>query len=194
MADSPISLLPIASALTGNEVIPITQGGNTVRVSLSDLAQWVKVAETIVPANLPFRGARVKLTADFSPPSSSFHIVSFGDEDYDTDSIWSLAQPTRLVVPTGVSRVVTSAYVRSPSGAANRYAYIKKNGAYVQGIGGVGDPATTFDLTLVSSVIDVVPGDYFELEVWGTTSPIGAGLSGVVGLGTWFAMEVKEYT
>ena len=193
MADSPISLRPIAGPLTGDELIPITQGGVTVRVRLSKLAEWVKIAETIVPSNLPFRGARVRLAANYSPPSSGFNLVSFAVEDFDTDSIWSLAQPTRLVVPPGVQKVVVSTYVRSPDGATNRYAYIKKNGAYVQGIGGVGNPANTFDLTLVSSVIDVVAGDYFELEIWGSAASIGAGLVGVVGLGTWFSMEVKEY-
>jgi hypothetical protein len=192
MADSKISGLTLAEALTGAELIPIVQGGATVHVALTDLAAWVKTAQSIVPANIPYRGARVKLAADYTPSGTGFVVMPWGAEDRDTDDIWAIAAPTRLVVPSGVTKVSLSAYIRSPNGPSGRYAFFKKNGAYFIGGGGIGSSGQSYDLNMATSVISVVPGDYFELELFGSASLVGAGLSD--GLGTWFELAVREYS
>ncbi len=191
MPDEKISLLPNAGPLDGTEIVPITQDGTTVQVELSVLASWLSTAAAIVPTNLPYRGARVRLSADFSPPTTGFNIVSWGTEDRDTDNIWSSGQPTRLVVPAGVTKVRVGAYIRTNT-AAQRFVFFKWNGVYAQGMGGGGDNASAFDTNISTSVLDVTPGDYFELEVWGATAAVSAGLAN--GLGSWFEMEIKEYT
>ncbi len=184
----------LAAALAGDDIITLVQDGVNVQTTLSALATYLLTATSIVPTNLPYRGARVRLSADFGPGTTSFAIVSFGIEDQDTDNIWSVGQPTRLVVPAGVTKVKLAAYVRNPAGATGRTVFFLKNGSYAHGLGGTGTNATCYDINLTSSVIDVVPGDYFELQIYGSSATVGAGLSGVIGLGTWFEMEIKEYT
>jgi hypothetical protein len=194
MPDKKTTQFVPGGALTGSEKVGLVQGGINIVKDLSALATYLLTATSIVPANLPYRGARVRLSADFSPPTSSFSIVSFGVEDRDTDNIWSSGQPTRLVVPAGVTKVRLAAFVRSPNGASGRYIFFKKNGGFFHGGGGIGSSGVSYDANIVSSVLDVVAGDYFELELFGTTEIVGAGLTGFVGLGTWFEMTVVEYT
>jgi hypothetical protein len=159
---------------------------------LDDVAAYIVAATSLVPVNLPYRGARVRLSADLSPGTSGFSVIPFGIEDRDTDGFWSLAQPTRFVIPAGVKKIKLATYVRSPNGAAGRYVFFKKNGGYFFGGGGIGEPGTSYDMSLQSDVIDVVAGDYFELELFGTTATVGAGLTSNPGLGTWFSLEVCE--
>jgi hypothetical protein len=64
----------------------------------------------------PFRGARVRLTADDTAQNITTETaVSFDVADFDTDSFFSAGAPTRLTIPAGVSKVslVGQAYITS---------------------------------------------------------------------------------
>lgn len=194
MPDKKTTEFSAAGALTAADILGLVQGGGNVRTTLAALATYLLTETAIVPANLPYRGARVRLSANFNPPTTGFNLVSWGIEDRDTGSMWSAGQPTRMIVPAGVTKVSLATYIRSPAGATSRSVFILKNGDYFQGGPGMGFSATSFDLNIASSVIDVVADDYFEVQVHGSTAAIGAGLSGVIGLGSWFELRVVEYT
>lgn len=188
-----IGELPVGGSLTGTSLVEVqNDAGESVKISLAALATWVKAAESIVPANLPYRGVRVRNSADVTPSSASFFIVPWNVEDRDTDNFWSMAQPTRLVVPAGVTKVRASAYVRSAGGPSGRYIFIKRNGSYFIGGAGIGSAGVSYDSFLATDVINVVAGDYFELEVFGSTSPVTGGAGSPAGLASWFALEVVE--
>lgn len=185
--------LPAGGSLTGTSLIEVqNDDGESVKISLSELAVYVKAAESIVPANLPYRGARVRNSADIAPTSVFFYTMPWDTEDRDTDGFWSLAAPTRLIVPAGVTKVRLSAYVRSATGPYGRYIFIKKNGNYFIGGAGIGSSNVSYDANLSTDIVDVTTGDYFELEVYGSTSPVTGGDGIPTGLATWFALEVVE--
>lgn len=192
MPNRKISALNPTATFDGTELIPIVQDGETVYTTLANLAAHIVTEASYVPIDLPYRGARVRLASDLTPGSSGFSVIPWGIEDRDTDNFWSIGQPTRFVIPAGVTKVRLGLYLRSPSGASGRYAFFKKNGDYVFGGGGVGQPGNAFDLSLSSDAIDVVVGDYFEVEIFGSTSNLGAGISALPGLGCWFSLEVRE--
>lgn len=170
----------------------MVKDGVTVYGSLENIILHILAETSLIPVNLPFRGARVRMAADLVPGSAGFEIIAWDVEDRDTDGFFDLAQPTRLTSPAGVSKVQLMAYIRSPSGATGRYAYFKKNGAYLIGGGGLGNPDNTFDMSLTSDVIDVAPGDYFELEIFGSVAVVAGGAGTPAGLATWFSLQVRE--
>ena len=192
MPNKKISELNPTALFDDTELIPLVQGGETVYTTLGDLIAHIVASTSYIPANLPYRGARVRLSASYNPASTGFVIVSWDTEDRDTDGFWSLAQPTRLVIPAGVSKIRLMAYIRSQNGPTGRYAFFKKNGAYFIGGGGIGASAATYDISFTSDVINVTAGDYFELELFGSTSTVTGGAGSPTGLATWFALQVCE--
>ena len=192
MPGKTIGELNVAGPLTGSSFMEVeNDDGESVKISLAALAAFIKAEESIVPSNIPYRGARVRLSASLNP-GGGFHIVAWSAEDRDTDNLWSLAQPSRFVIPAGITKIKLLTYIRSAAGAAGRYAFFKKNGAYFVGGGGIGAAGTTYDLSLSSDVVDCVAGDYFELELYGTTSEVTGGVGSPTGLASWFALEVVE--
>ena len=188
-----IGELTAGGLLTRTTLIEVeNDDGESVKISLADLAVYVKAAASIVPANLPYRGARVRLSADVTPSSAAFYIIPWSVEDRDTDNLWSVGSPTRFTIPAGITKIKLVAYVRSSTGPYGRYVFFKKNGAYFVGGGGIGAAGVSYDSSLTSDVIDVIAGDYFELEVFGSTAVVTGGAGSPTGLATWFAIEVIE--
>lgn len=191
-----ISGVPLASALTGAEEILIVQGGNSRRVSLATLAQWVKVAESIVPASVPWRGAKVRLSTDVTGVTFP-HIIGWATEIEDTDGFWTVGTPTRFTIPAGISKVRLECCVsvESLGVVGTLYVSINKNGA-----GFLGNHAPTsrqgstgFTTNAWASWTwdeNVVAGDYFEVRL---------NVSGLAGVDvvlntnqTFFALTVVE--
>lgn len=173
-----LSDIPLAGTLTGAEEILIVQGGNSRRLALSTLAQWVITRESIIPSSLPWRGAKVGRSATVTGVTFP-HIVAWDTEIADTDGFWSAGTPTRFTIPAGITKVELGAQVALETGvlAGGIYVNIRKNGADMS-------PATPFTIRSGSSgyndntVVcrtwpeDVVAGDYFEVRANTTMSGV----------------------
>jgi len=160
-----------------------------------DSATWNAVPKDI-------KSALVNLTADMAVTSSTDTVVTWGAAEHDTGSFFNLAtQPTRLTVPTGVTRVKLTGNIgfNAITNSTSTALWVRKNG-----LGGSLNPgvyglpvlrvnsdtttgAITDELNVTSAVINVVAGDYFELWVRRGTGST-AGLTSA-NFRTWFAIE-----
>lgn len=151
------------------------------------------ITNGIIPsggAAAAFRGALVKLTGAFSVTAAGGQqAVSWDAAVYDTDSIWSGGAPTRLTVPAGVTQVKLTGNVRWANSTANRSTQISLNGdpaANTEGLPMARVDVTNAEQNVHSAKIDVVGGDYFELEL-DTTTNLDTFTNNV-----WFAMEILK--
>jgi hypothetical protein len=133
-------------------------------------------------------GALVTMTSDFNVGSTPT-AVEFDAEQYDYGGWHSIASnKSRLTVPTtGVTRVYVSAGVALNGVTVTETVRIvlKKNGASV--IGGFNIvqvvDTTTPAHSMISAVLDVVAGDYFEMFVSVDST------ANVESDTTWFAIQ-----
>lgn len=164
-----------------------TPGANTIPVGDAN----GRIAWGAKPA---FRGALVKRTAMLNVANATPTIVPFDAEVYDTDNIHdNVTSNSRLTVPAGVTKVRLSAHsdwTGSSSGA--RQIWINKNGLAFDGAPYVIQPASTASRqNIISPVINVVGGDYFEFLVYqDSTTPLDLGGNSLSYV--WFAMEIVE--
>lgn len=201
MANTALPNLDPAGALDGSELTYITQAGESRKLTLAELATYIKTAESITPTALPWRGCRVSRSSDITGITWPI-VVSWQTENIDTDGIWSVGDPTKLIVPAGVSKVrlTGSAAFEVLSAAGSLNLSIRKNmtgtgGETVlqQGANNFRHAATTGfagdDRTVMTPVVSVVPGDFFDLR-------INANMTGmdqiIAGIRTWFEMEIIE--
>lgn len=142
------------------------------------------------------RGAMVyKSTNQTAANYTTITAITFDAEARDTDSIHDTgSNPSRLSVPSGVSKVKLKGHVRIQSHTANRYIalYITKNGStgYIGEQGSIQQSELTVgEVHVESPVLDVTGGtDYFELALEvGTDTSID-----LVAQRTWFEMEIIE--
>jgi hypothetical protein len=90
-----------------------------------------------------FRGALVKLTADEPVADSTDVAISWGAAVYDTDGFWSAGTPTRLTVPTGVSKVRLKGNIDwTFGGTGHRHVWMYQNGGPFYGMGRESNEAT----------------------------------------------------
>lgn len=110
-------------------------------------------------------------------------------------AVWTSANPTRLIVPANCTKLRLTAQAGFSSNATGeRYVTVGKNGAF-QATVGFGQarfnadsaPSARTDVNCISAIVDVVPGDYFELGVYQTSG--GALVLTAANL-TWIAMEL----
>ena len=157
---------------------------------MGHLAGWAAEIKTIAEApGVAFSGALVKLTANESIADDSATDVPWDSEVYDVGGWWAVSpNPTRLTVPTGVSRIVVSANVIwtvNQTGA--RFLGIQKNGATFIGMGQLRHLAKdNSEGNVISAAVDVSAGDYFELSVLQTS---GGNLNLLTANETWFAIR-----
>lgn len=149
---------------------------------------------------MTFRGALVTTigTPSQSIPNATLQFLNFNTVERDTDSFFNPAVPTRLTVPTGVSKVRLAGQVvfNHQSMTGLRQVVIKKN--FPAGLGWyagvpastiVANQTTTTDVHVSTPVIDVQEGDFFELEVYQSG---GVPITALASVGTWFTIEVVE--
>lgn len=136
-------------------------------LDLDDVETWfdLEVVERIAP---PFRGAMVNLTANEAIADQTSTVISCDAVEFDTDGFWSSANPTRLTLPAGVSRVRLIGNLRwENDGSGNRRAWLRKKGTgfpgapmVMHGAGGV------VGQNLATSALPVSAGDFVELAAW----------------------------
>lgn len=176
-----------------SEGVPVQSGF----VTLATLKTFINTDPSVVPSSNPWRGALVYKTSAASVANNTAFNVPFDTENYDTDSIWSIGSPTRLTVPTGVTKVRLSGLAYWPAAAGSASISIIKNGAtaadaYVgQGSFRVASasssPLGPVRVQAQTAVISVTAGDYFEMrvvQIFGSTTNLEAN--------SWFQMEILE--
>jgi hypothetical protein len=138
-----------------------------------------------------FRGAMVKLTADEPITDSTDTVIPWDATEFDAEGFWDAGNPTRLTVPSGVSRVRLLGNVRRQSSATGeRQALITKNGAAFQGQPMARHGAAGLaGQNLASPALAVSAGDVFELSAWHSA---GGSLNVEANVQTRFAIEVVE--
>jgi hypothetical protein len=162
---------------------------------------WVPSALELSGQNwaVPYRGARTRL--DATKTGVSFPtIVAWDGTSRDTDGFWDAAEPARLTVPAGVTKVRLSAFVMltATSNAGAILLTFRKNrtGTDALQIEGAAEShirhsSTGFSRNSAAAftdVLDVVPGDYFDLRV----NISGLGTVNTILADSWFAIEVVE--
>lgn len=161
-----------------------------------DLTSSAIVTCSAVANAFNFRGALVHHNTTQAVTASVDTPCVFNSELYDTDGFHSTVSNTsRLTVPAGVTRIRLTGGIRfAPDATGVRFGVFWKNGAFLTQSARVGvdvDSAISHTLNLTSPVLTCVPGDYFELVAFHTssTSPLNLEASST---GHFFAIEVIE--
>lgn len=181
-----------AASLAGLDDVDVTAAlnGDLLRF---DGALWSPVNSGIVNrALLPFRGALLRRTANFSVSTTGTYVaIPWQSAAYDSDGFWDVGQPTRLAVPAGITKVRLVGNIEWQTSPTNQLVEIRKNGSTVLGGGAVimrGDSGYSNQMrNLTSAVLPVSTGDRFELAVYVGTGGTLQGLER-----TWLAIEVVE--
>ena len=116
-----------------------------------------------------FSGASLTLSAAIIIPAGNNTIISFDSVAFDVGTWWSIGNPSRLTVPTGVTKIVVTTGTIADTLQASNQDYVvrlKKNGITI--ITNVLDNQFWGPAPLTTGVIDVVATDYFEVEYWST--------------------------
>jgi len=141
-------------------------------------------------------GALVVLSTNLAVPSATWTVASWATVVRDTHGLWSAGAPERFTIPAGIGRArLFAAGVFAANATGYRTSHIAKNGG--TGLGNRFDgssfilfPALNGDVTVpasFTSVVDVVPGDYFDFRVWQNS---GAALNVQAQQETFFSIEV----
>jgi hypothetical protein len=126
-----------------------------------------------------FRGCLLRVSTPVTAiNSTSTYTVIWNSETYDTTDFHSTGTtPTRITIPSGVTRVQLTAGVQLDQVASggNMSFWIEKNGlgtpGVVAGYGGqVGFVNPSFNV--MSAVVDVAAGDYFEVKFIGQDTSV----------------------
>jgi hypothetical protein len=195
---SKISLLPpLPLPFLPTDIIPVTRAGITYQAPTSALKSFTNTDPTVVPSSNPFKGALVRKTTNSTGLTFPV-IVAWEEELYDTNNFWNSGAPTRLTIISGVTKIrITGSLAFEPLAAVGSvFAQILKNGTaqspgsgftFRQDAAGFSDNV----VPIMTPIIDVVAGDYFEL----TTQVSMSGQDQITfGYRTWLNLEVVEHT
>ena len=154
----------------------------------ADAPTW----ETPAGAGAYLGGALLALAAPQTIPNNSEVALSWPTETYDTANIHEpVANPTRLTVPVGFTRVQLFAQASWVGhGTGTRRIRILKNGAAAAGSPQRReDPQTVIACVqnIASPVLEVVAGDYFEVAVHQTR---GGTLDVSANVNTWASLTL----
>jgi hypothetical protein len=131
----------------------------------------------------------VKLTADETIADQTTTVIPWDAAEFDTDGFWSPANPSRLTMPAGVSRVRLIGNLRwENNGSGNRQAWLTKNGAGFPGAPMVMHGAgSVVGQNLATVPLAVSAGDFFELAAWHSA---GGAINVEPHDQTWIGVEV----
>jgi hypothetical protein len=146
------------------------------------------------PATAVGRGALAKKTAAQSIVNATDTPLTFDAEVYDTDAIHdTVTNNSRLTVPAGVTTIRLVAGVEFAANATGvRRLWFRKNGADFDG--GLaqtvpGNSGVSNWVTVVSPILNVAPGDFFEAFV---NQNSGGALNANATVFTMFGMELLD--
>lgn len=153
--------------------------------ALNNDRTWFQIEE--LPSNHEY--ALVYKTGNQSLTSSVQNILTWNAEEVDTSGIHdNTTNNSRMTVPVGKTRARISFNLKTSNTAGTQEATVIKNGSTV--VPGAPLQATesngTDNLNGFGAWVDVVAGDYFELQV----RPSVSGTSITAVPETWFCMEV----
>jgi hypothetical protein len=172
--------LPLVTS--ANAGLAPASGGGTSNFLRAD-ATW---AAPTLPA---FSGALMEKTSDQSITSAGA-AVSWDAESYDVGNWWTSGSPTRMTVPSGVTRIRITACCRTGTNNQNITGNLLKNGSDVfAGNPGGYSFSATGGVMLVSPVLEVVAGDYFEV-FWRPPSTLN--IIGGSGRRSWASIEAVQ--
>ena len=115
-----------------------------------------------------FIGAMLQLEQNYTLPPRTYTEIPWTKVVYNNAEFWDSNNPTRLVVPKGITKVRVSGNALWDSNATGlRMLRILKNGTYSLGLPYTRDVAiSTAPQNGTSGVIPVKEGDYFEFEAF----------------------------
>jgi hypothetical protein len=170
----------------------VSVSGDT-SISVFAVASWLSV-EAIDGVPPTYSGAVVKKAADQTAANYVGGVLVAWDSEVHDVGGWhdNVTNNTRLTVPSGVSRVRLKAQMLTTLTTSSdiRLLALRKNGAAITpdiSPWFVMNNATT-NSQVVSPVLDVTPGDYFELSFLVNTDTSVT----VVATQSWFAIEKVE--
>ena len=138
-----------------------------------------------------FIGAMLQLEQNYVLPPKTYMPIPWSKVTYNNAEFWDSNNPTRLVVPKGITKVRVAGNVLWDSNATGqRMLRILKNGTYSLGLPYTRDVAiSTAPQNGTSGVIPVKEGDYFEFEAFQDS---GADRQFRADPYTWFSIEAIE--
>ena len=118
-----------------------------------------------------FKGAMVNLTGDEALAAATPEVLVWDAAEYDF-GLWTDiggSNPERLTIPAGITRVRLTANALFADATGQAIVRILKNGSDILG-GGATETETTGTeiVNVMSAILVVTPGDYFEMEVEAT--------------------------
>lgn len=180
-----ISDLPSGSGLTDDSLIEVeNESGFSTKIRLADLAAYVRVTESIVPTNLPWRGVIFSKTADSTGVTFPMLVPLTGGLQVDTDNMVNSLEVTEMIVPAGVTKVRVMALIKfTAATTAGAYsAAVQLNGNTVASV------ATRFgttgfsnnDVQVDSGVFDVAEGDVITVRANASLAATNSLLAGTM--------------
>jgi hypothetical protein len=142
-------------------------------------------------AATPFRGARARLLANQSIDAGTPTNIVWEGVAHDSGGIWNSANPSRLTCPSAGHVIIRACVLWRADNIGTRTISFKRNAGDAPGLATLVIPATD-DIASVcvsSSVVEVQPGDYFELQV--IQSSLGS-LDVLTHDLTWFELQYAE--
>lgn len=183
----------------GFYVVTVDSGGTPLQsgfVTLDTLKTFVNTNPSVVPSSNPWRGCLLNRTSVLSKASNAlWEPVPWQAAAFDSDSLWSIVNPTRITVPVGVTKMRFSGAVTFPTNATGHrgLALYKNDSATVFGRFRETMSATatlSTGISAESAVMEVEEGDYFELKILQNSgSPLDIPVDTTP---VWFQAEIVE--
>jgi len=169
----------------GTTAVQMVAPGTSGNVLTSNGTTWASAASNFG------MGASVVKTGPQSITNAAATPLTWQSAVYDSSSIYSGADPTRLTVPSGVSLVsVQAGVIWSVNGSGYRQVFIRKNGS----VNNLTPSHTTptiagvnVNQNVASGVQSVVPGNFFETLVYQNS---GSTLTVDNSAVCWFSMTI----
>lgn len=146
---------------------------------------------TVFAGNGPVRGALIVSNATQAISASTHTAIAFGSAVRDSDSFFNIATPSRITIPAGVRKVKLSGNITTATASTSIYTQLRiyKNGSSTGDGLGINNTAGGNPICrqVQSAIIDVSPGDYFELFIWSSSA-----VTIQTSIKAWFQVEVVE--
>lgn len=178
-----VNLMSAPIAVTAGDDFKLTGFFTNAADVVADNETWFAIHA--LPSSLKY--ALVNRTSQQNLTISTPAIINWQAEVADTDGWHDTGSNTsRLTVPSGVSKVRVGFNIQTVSATGALTVRTLKNGSSFLGMAQVEtDTAGTDNVNGWTAILDVTPGDYFELEV--TQGGVSSGVGSVEQ--NWFAIE-----